>query len=131
MTIGDVTPTTALVDALAAYRLVRLAQRDRLPPLPRWRARLAAAADRSASPLGELLDCAWCAGVHAAALVVAARRVAPQAWDPVALVLAGSAVVGLLATAEDAADRDDEPELVDYDPLRHDVDAVAALSVER
>lgn len=91
---------TAVVDALAAYRLVRLAQRDQLPPLPAVRARLhEAAAGRS---WAELLDCAWCAGVHVSALVLLARHRAPKTWAPLATVLASSAVVGLLTTAEDA-----------------------------
>ncbi|MEV1294446.1 DUF1360 domain-containing protein [Pseudonocardia sp. NPDC049635] len=95
-------PAAAVTDALAAYRLVRLLQRDTLPPLPDLRDRLArAAGDRA---WGELLHCAWCAGFHVAALVAIARHTAPRVWGPLATVLAGSAAVGLLAAAEDAAD---------------------------
>ena len=96
------TPAAAVTDALAAYRLVRLLQRDQLPPLPDLRSRLTrAAGDRA---WGELLHCAWCAGFHVAALVVAARHTAPRVWGPLAAVLATSTAVGLLATAEDTAD---------------------------
>ena len=78
-----------VVDALAAYRLTRLVTEDRITaPL------------RDRVPAGwasELVGCSWCVGVWAAAGVVAARRLAPRAWTPVAEVLAVAAVVGITA----------------------------------
>lgn len=88
-----------IVDALAAHRLVRLLQRDTLPPIAR--ARAAVLARHPEHPLGELLVCPWCASVHVAAATQLARAVAPRWWPRVAAVLAASSVVGLLAEFED------------------------------
>lgn len=82
-----------VVDALATYRLTRLIVEDRIAERPR-------AALRARSPfLDELLACSWCTSVWAAVGVVVARQVAPRAWEPLARVLALSAVAGLVATA--------------------------------
>jgi hypothetical protein len=79
-----------LTDALAAYRLTRLVTQDRITaPL---RDRL----DRDTLP-GELVRCSWCVGMWAAFGVVAARRLVPHAWAPVADALAVAAVVGLIS----------------------------------
>lgn len=43
-------------------------------------------------PLGEVVDCGYCNSIWLAAGVVAARRYAPRVWDPVARLLAFSAV---------------------------------------
>lgn len=47
--------------------------------------------------LGELITCPWCVSVYVAAAVVAARRLAPGVWDPVARGLAASLAAGLAA----------------------------------
>lgn len=90
---------TAVVDALAAYRLTRLLTRDSLPPLPavrdhvqqRW----------GDHPAATLATCPWCVGFWITAGVGIARRWVPRWWGPLALTLAGSAAVGLLATWDD------------------------------
>lgn len=87
-----------LVDALATHRLVRLLQRDTLPALARTRAELLARYPEH--PLTELLVCPWCASVHVAALVQAARHLAPRVWPIAAAVLASSTVAGFLAEQE-------------------------------
>ena len=88
-----------LVDALATHRIVRLVQRDTLPPVAR--ARGAALARWPEHPLLELLVCPWCASVHVAALTQAARVLAPRWWSRVAAVLAASTVAGFLTEFED------------------------------
>lgn len=109
-----------LVDALAAYRLTRLATADVISEP--WRRRVvdrlvedgpeteeavvAATAQEVVDALPDppkvarLLTCRWCAGVWIAGGVVAARAAAPRAWDPVARALALAAVATLLARAE-------------------------------
>lgn len=50
--------------------------------------------------IAELLGCPWCAGFWISIGVVAARRVVPRAWDPVARVLATSAIAGIIGSEE-------------------------------
>lgn len=90
---------SAAVDALATYRLTKLLQQDDLPPLPKLRRVLFVR--YGARPVGQLLDCPWCLSVWVGALVVLARRVYPRVWDPVAAVLAASAVTGIAAETLD------------------------------
>lgn len=96
---------TVVVDALATARLTRLALDDLVTePL---RARIVEWAGRSvhdttgmhaAHPrVLDLLNCPWCISVWIGAGVVAARRLAPDVWDPVARLLAYSAVAGEVA----------------------------------
>lgn len=91
-------PADLLVDALATHRLVRLIQRDTLPPLPEIRDHLHLVhGDRAWI---ELLHCPWCLSVHIAAAVTAARVVAPRWWGRAARVLAVSSLVGLVSERE-------------------------------
>lgn len=114
---------TLLVDAVAAYRLTKLATddvitapiRDRLvaaayrreeisvPPdvsVPNdWTAY--AIGDPVAPKIATLLTCRWCAGMWIGAGVVAARRLAPRAWAPVAEALAVASAAALLAGFEE------------------------------
>lgn len=121
--------TDLAVDALAVFRLTRLATADTLLHQPReaivraaYQARVGfddadadsflsttatdtwaelAEADGPAAPkLATLVTCRWCASVWLAAAVYTARRYAPRLWGPVAHVLAGSAVGTLLAGLE-------------------------------
>ncbi len=117
-------PLELLIDGLATYRLTRLATADVISePIRRSivdrliddcddasAAEMAAeavtaqaAVDSMAEPPGmaRLLTCRWCAGVWIAGGVVAARALAPKAWDPVAKGMAFSAVATLLARLED------------------------------
>jgi len=105
------------VDALAAYRLTRLATTDVIGEP--WRRavvdRAVAPADQPAGAVGaqavvdgladpprlaRLVTCRWCAGIWIAGGVVAARRLAPGVWEPIGRGLALSTVAVLLARAE-------------------------------
>lgn len=115
----------AVFDAGAAYRLTRLLTKDGILNGPRARliawsygethlprgdhaqVRLQEVAwhrqvmDDDAPPkLAELVTCRWCVGMYVAAAVVAARRVAPGVWDPIARALTASAAAALLAGLE-------------------------------
>jgi hypothetical protein len=108
-----------VVDALATYRLTRLATADVISePFRRslvgrilgWSEEEIAAAsptsveavDALESPpkAARLLTCRWCAGMWIAGGVVASRTFAPQAWDPVARGLALSSAAALIARLE-------------------------------
>ncbi len=91
-------------DALAAYRLTRLALDDDLTRTPRDRL-VAYLEDNGHHALVDVLGCYWCASVWVAAGVVAARRLAPRAWDPVARVLSVAAIAALIAHGEHQATR--------------------------
>lgn len=80
-----------LLDAAATFRLTRLVTTDDI--LDRPRVALTSRSDF----LDRLLSCAWCASIWVAATVVALRAGAQGLWDPVAKVLAFSAVAGVLA----------------------------------
>lgn len=86
--------------ALATYRLTRLAVEDTLLDEPRdalagW------LDDRRHPKLAELVSCPWCASFWVAIVVVAAAYQLDGIWfDAPAVVLACSAVTGLLASWE-------------------------------
>lgn len=84
------------VDSLATFRLTRLAVEDEITsPLREavWKRY-----DVSDTKIGYFLTCPWCVSIWVGAGVVVARRVAPAAWEPVAAILAGSAVTGMIAS---------------------------------
>src|SRR4051794_36902420 len=84
-----------VVDALASYRVTRLLVSDRI--VDRHRDALVDRLRRGGHrKLVELSECPWCIGFWVACGVVAARRVVPRAWSPIAEVFAFSAVSGLL-----------------------------------
>lgn len=87
------------VDALAVYRLSRLVTRDSLPLVKRPREALVRRGQRGHSLTwwAELVTCPWCVSMYLAPIVLGARAYAEVAWSPLALVLAGSAVAGLLS----------------------------------
>lgn len=117
---------TAVVDGLAAYRLTRLVTHDTLTgplrdavierayrgrvtsaPTPRtpgalnsdgqpWTWTDTVVHDPDPPKLATLVTCAFCAGVYAGFGVVAARRLAPKVWSPVALALATAAAAHLI-----------------------------------
>jgi hypothetical protein len=108
-----------LVDALATYRLTRLATADVISEPVRMavlRRVGAAPPPGSGDPtaqevveslkdpprLATLVTCRWCAGIWIAAGVAGARHVFPRAWQPAARGLALSAGAVLLARLEDA-----------------------------
>ena len=111
--------TSALaIDALAVARLTRLVTRDRLTRrvrkaaihaaysrgdvtmVPDWDVLGPSAVldDPEAPDLAYLLSCDWCASMYVAVVVLALRRFAPGAWDPIARVLAASYVTGYAAS---------------------------------
>lgn len=107
-----------LVDALATYRLTRLATADVIsepirmallrrtgaePPPGEEDPTAQEIVESLADPprLATLITCRWCAGMWIAAGVTGARLVAPKAWEPVARGLALSAGAVLLARLED------------------------------
>lgn len=93
-------PAVALVvDAVATYRLTRLVQRDTFPPVKA--AREAVLKSNAPDWVAELLMCGWCASFWIGLGVVAARRIAPKVYEPVAMALVGSAVAGLLTEREE------------------------------
>ena len=107
-----------LTDALATYRLTRLATADVIsepirmallrktgaePPPGENDPTAQELVDSIEDPprLATLITCRWCAGMWIAAGVTAARLVAPRAWEPVSRGLALSASAVLLARLED------------------------------
>lgn len=94
-------PLELAVDALAVFRLTRLATEDAITEGLRLKVKRAAlgsdAPDSIAAKLETLLECPWCVSAHIAVGVVAARRYAPRLWDPLARVLAFSAAAGIVA----------------------------------
>lgn len=113
-----------VIYALASFRVARLWIDDMLPPLPLIRTRIEAAinarqarrhrrkreaghvftqAELMRRPtLHALLDCYWCAGfwISASAVLIASTPAEPY-LRPVAVALAFSAVVGVLASKID------------------------------
>lgn len=109
-----------LVDAVAAYRLTKLVTddvitapiRDRIVEAAYERAGVTiertsgetwsdvAIGDENAPKIATLVTCRWCAGVWIGAGVVAARRLAPRAWQPVAEALSLAAAAALIAGLE-------------------------------
>ena len=118
---GSGEPLDLLVDALATYRLTRLATTDVISEpvrlaLVRRLGLSGADADSGSTEVtaqdivGEVTDppklatlvtCRWCAGVWIAGAVALARHSAPRAWSPVARALALSTAAVLLARFED------------------------------
>lgn len=115
-----------VVDAIATHRLTRLATADvitqparariirfayeRAPgwmgepkpfqqTAPEWDQM--PSDDDDAPTLATLVTCRWCAGIWISGFVVAARRYAPFAWDPLARLLVLSDAAALLARLED------------------------------
>jgi len=89
-------PLLLVVAALAGFRLTRLLTADFLfGPVRAW-------ADRRGERLGYLASCDWCSSIWLVPLPVAAIFLWPSNRLVVALLvwLAGSAVVGLVATWE-------------------------------
>lgn len=93
--------TPALTFWLAVYRATRLLQRDDVPPLPAWRAKLMQR--YGASVWSALLDCPWCLSIWVAGGLLLLRAVAPRLARPLIVVLASSAVSGTVTELVDAA----------------------------
>lgn len=93
-------PFWLAIYALTAYRLTRLVTRDSLPPFPALRQTvLTRWGTRWWAPL---IDCPWCLGFHVSWVVMLlASSPAAVVFRWVAVPLAFSAVVGLLARRDD------------------------------
>jgi hypothetical protein len=91
---------TNLTEWLAVYRLTRMAQRDDVWPLPEIR--LAVMGRWGTSRWSALLDCPWCLSVWVAGGLWVLRLAAPRLHAAVTMILASSAVAGLLTEALDA-----------------------------
>jgi hypothetical protein len=120
-----VSALTLAVDAAAAYRLTRLVTADEITEEPREA--IVRTSFRSCGidvefvdeetavdvvaryriengpppKLATLVTCRWCAGVWIGFGVIAARRLVPRFWSPVADALACAAAAALLAGFEE------------------------------
>jgi hypothetical protein len=83
-----------IVDALAVFRLVRLAIADRI--LDRPRRALTRRSDRRRGVFSYFITCPWCTSIWLAAGVVAARLLVPDVWAPIGVGLALSAAAAVL-----------------------------------
>jgi hypothetical protein len=91
-------PIELAIDALAVYRLTRLATIDTFPAARSLRDRLSRWSTESGHPaVEELVHCPWCIGFWIASGVVAVRAGTPRAWSPLARALALSAAAGVIA----------------------------------
>jgi Protein of unknown function (DUF1360) len=93
---GD--PVDLAVDALAVYRLTRLATVDTFPVAAAARERVTRwARETDRASIEELIHCPWCIGFWIATGVVLARAGLPRSWSPAARALALSAAAGVIA----------------------------------
>lgn len=85
----------AATDVLAVHRLTHLVVEDEITSDLRgkWYARH----DPGSTKLGYLVSCPWCVGFYVSVAAVAARRLAPGAWEPAARALALSSAIGLMS----------------------------------
>lgn len=84
---------------LATYRLSRFVTRDEL--FSGIRNRLWKRFPPESTKLGYWLTCVWCVSVWASSLLVISRIIIPEATNIVVIVLALSAIAGLLTAYED------------------------------
>jgi hypothetical protein len=83
-----------VIDALATYRLTKLVIDDEITKdlRKKWFEKF----PPQSTKLGFMATCPWCAGFWVATGVVAARTVAPAAWEKAGAAFAFSAVAGML-----------------------------------
>ena len=87
------------VAGLATYRVARLIVKDEIFSRPRnaiWKR-----FPPERSKFGYLFTCMWCTSVWVASLLEISRMIIPNVVHPVAIVLAISAIAGLLAAYEE------------------------------
>jgi hypothetical protein len=88
-----------LVAGLATYRIARLVVRDEIFSRPRnaiWKK-----FPPEKSQFGYLFTCMWCTSIWVASLLEISRIIIPNIVHPVEVVLALSAIAGLLAAYEE------------------------------
>jgi hypothetical protein len=91
-------PVALAVDALAVYRLTRLATVDTFPAAASARDRITRWTRETDRPaIEELIHCPWCIGFWIATGVVLVRAGLPRPWSPLARALALSAAAGVIA----------------------------------
>ena len=93
---------TLVIDALAVWRITRLVTEDGITAplrgrLLAWALEPGADARPRRPKLAELIECPHCVSIYAATGVLVARRRVPRLWDPLARLLAFSALSGLIA----------------------------------
>lgn len=88
-------PLPLLLDGLAVFRLTHFITDDHMP-FGLIRDRITER--RPDSLLAEWVQCPWCVSMYVAPVVVALHALLPTIWPYAAVVLAFSAVAGLLAT---------------------------------
>jgi Protein of unknown function (DUF1360) len=89
-------PQTILVDALAAYRVVKLVRDDRIfEPVRQSVVQRNGPAERS--KLSYLMACPWCLSFYAGAALTLSRILWPRATEAVARTCAISALTGLIS----------------------------------
>lgn len=81
-------------DVLAVYRLTKLVIDDKITEDIREKVWEKFPPDTT--KIGYLFSCPWCVSIWVGFGVVAARKIAPEAWDAAATALAASSVSGLL-----------------------------------
>lgn len=87
-------------DGLAVYRIWRLWALDEITEPPRSAVNKWLFAHER-NRVVYLLGCPWCLGAWLCIAAVIARRYMPRAWSVIAYTAATSAIVGLVAYAED------------------------------
>ena len=106
-----------VIDALAAYRLTKLATDDVITQPPRdavirWAYKRKGVTlddhpqefvemDEDPPKFATLVTCRWCAGMYIAAGIVFMKRFAPRQWNALGEVLTLSAAAALIAGLED------------------------------
>lgn len=88
-----------LLAGLATYRIARLVVRDEIFSRPRnaiWKK-----FPPEKSQFGYLFTCMWCTSIWVASLLEISRIIIPNIVHPVEVVLALSAIAGLLAAYEE------------------------------
>lgn len=99
MSLSWATTFWIVIHSLAAYRLTRLITHDSLPPVKRMREYVL---DRwGDNPWSELADCPWCMGFWVSVgVTILASTPADTVWRWVAVPLAMSAIIGLIANRD-------------------------------
>jgi hypothetical protein len=88
-----------LDDALATYRLTRLAVVDEFPPAEWVRQKVLGWSD--GGPASYLITCPYCVSVYVGFGVLAARKIAPRSWGYVAQALALASLGALVVQLDE------------------------------
>lgn len=97
--LSDLTVLHAVILTLASYRLSRLVVQDTL--LAPFRDRVWDRYPPETHRIGYLLTCFWCTSFYTSSLVVISYMIVPAVTLPICLILALSALVGIISTKID------------------------------